>query len=274
MTNNTIAVIMSLYKNDVLDFVRPSIESILCQTYKEFDLYLQYDGPICTEVDEYLSAIKDERVHIQRRDENRGLAQSLNELLAIVIPMGYEYIARMDADDISMLDRFEKQMAYLEQHPEIDCVGGAINEIDEEGNDKGKVTNYPCEANQARAFFSKRNPVAHPTVIMRKSLFEKSGCYYPTEFIRNEDTMLWYKAFLGGARIANLSDVVLNFRMTNAMFAQRRKGKKFAKSQLRLRKMINQNLKYGKTATVYAYAMYVLMISPAWILKLAYRLLR
>lgn len=274
MTNKTLAVIMSLYKNDVLNYVKLSIESILNQTYKEFDLYLQYDGPICIKIDEYLSAIKDERVHIQRREENKGLAQSLNELLTIVIPMGYEYIARMDADDISMLDRFEKQLTYLEQHPEIDCVGGAINEIDEEGNNKGKVTNYPCEPNQTRAFFCRRNPVAHPTVMMRKSLFEKSGCYYPTEFIRNEDTMLWYKAFLGGAKIANLPDVVLNFRMTNAMFIQRRKGEEFAKSQLRLRKMINQDLEYGIMATVYAYAMYVLMISPTWILKLAYRLLR
>lgn len=274
MTNKTIAVIMSLYKNDVVEYVRLSVESILNQTYRDLDMYLQYDGPIKPDVDEYLSALTDERVKIQRRAENKGLAQSLNDLLAIVMPMGYDYIARMDADDISEPERFEKQMAYMEQHHDVDCVGGAINEIDEKGNDRGKVTSYPCGVDEARAFFCKRNPVAHPAVLMRRSLFEKAGGYYPMAFERNEDTMLWYKAYMGGAKIANLHDVVLNFRMTDAMFTQRRNGKAFAKSQLEMRKLINKDLGYGAMATVYAYAMYLLMVSPSWLLKLAYKVLR
>ena len=270
----TIAVIMSLYKNDVVEYVRLSVESILNQTYRDLDLYLQYDGPIKPEVDAYLSGIGDERVHIQRRAENKGLAQSLNDLLAIVMPMGYEYIARMDADDISELNRFEKQMAYLEAHKDVDCLGGAINEIDEKGQNRCKVVSYPCEPDKARAFFCKRNPVAHPTVLMRRSLLEKAGGFYPMDFVRNEDTMLWYKAYMGGARIANLPDVVLNFRMTDAMFKQRRNGKVFAKSQLEMRKIINKDLGYGAMSMVYVYAMYALMISPSWLLKLAYKVLR
>ena len=265
---------MSLYKNDVVEYVRLSVESILNQTYRDLDLYLQYDGPIKPEVDAYLSGIGDERVHIQRRAENKGLAQSLNDLLAIVMPMGYEYIARMDADDISELNRFEKQMAYLEAHKDVDCLGGAINEIDEKGQNRCKVVSYPCEPDKARAFFCKRNPVAHPTVLMRRSLLEKAGGFYPMDFVRNEDTMLWYKAYMGGARIANLPDVVLNFRMTDAMFKQRRNGKVFAKSQLEMRKIINKDLGYGAMSMVYVYAMYALMISPSWLLKLAYKVLR
>lgn len=274
MQENRIAVIMSMYKNDVVEFVKLSVESILNQTYKELDLYIQYDGPIRKEVDEYLCALTDERMHIQRRDENRGLAQSLNDLLAIVMPKGYKYIARMDADDISELDRLEKQMVYLQQNPDVDCVGGAINEIDENGKDRGKVTSYPCDSEEARAFFCKRNPVAHPTVMMRRSMFEKAGGSYPMDFERNEDTMLWYKAYMGGAKIANIPDVVLNFRMTDAMFTQRRNGKAFAKSQLEMRKIINKDLGYGLMAMVYAYAMYMLMVSPSWLLKYAYKVLR
>lgn len=265
---------MSIYKNDRLEYVKLAVESILDQTYRKFDFYIQYDGPIRSEVDEYLSGLTDKRVKIQRRRENKGLAQSLNDLLAVVLPQGYEYIARMDADDISLPDRFEKQIVYLDIHKDIDCLGGAINEIDEQGENRGKVTRYPCEPDEARCFFSKRNPVAHPTVMMRKSMFEKAGCYYPLDFVRNEDTMLWYKAYLGGAKIANLSDVLLHFRMTDAMFTQRRNGKEFAKSQLELRKMINKDLEFGAMANVYAYAMYLLMISPAWLLKMAYRILR
>lgn len=274
MNDKRIAVIMSLYKNDVVDYVKLAVESILNQTYKELDFFIRYDGPIRPEVDEYLTGLKDERVKIQRRAENKGLAQSLNDLLAIVMPMGYEYIARMDADDISELNRFEKQMAYLEAHKDVDCVGGAINEIDEMGEDRGKITSYPYEPEETRAFFCKRNPVAHPTVMMRRSMFEKAGGFYPMDFMRNEDTMLWYKAYMGGAKIANLPDVLLNFRMTDAMFTQRRNGKEFAKSQLEMRKIINKDLGYGMMANVYAYAMYMLMVSPSCLLKLAYKVLR
>ena len=113
-----------------------------------------------------------------------------------------------------------------------------------------------------------------PTVMMHRSLFEKAGWLYPDDYVRNEDTMLWYKAYLGGAKIANLPDVLFNFRMTDAMFTQRRNGKAFAKSQLEMRKIINKGLGYGVMSYVYAYAMYLLMISPSWILKIAYKVLR
>lgn len=274
MTNKKIAVIMPLYRNDRIDFVRLAVESILNQTYKDFDYYIQYDGPVVAEVDAYLSGLKDGRVRIQRRAENKGLAQSLNDLLNIVMPLGYEFIARMDADDISEVNRFEKQIAFLEAHSDVDLVGGAINEIDENGNNRGKVTIYPCEPKECRAFFAKRNPVAHPTVIFRKSFFDKTGWHYPTDFERNEDTRLWHEGYKHGCVIANISDAVLNFRMTDNMFKQRRNGKNFAKSQLKLRKLIAKDLGYGMMAYVYAYAMYLLMISPSPVLKFAYKVFR
>ena len=269
-----IAVIMSIYKNDVLQYTKLAVESILNQTYSDFDFYIQYDGPVKDDVDAYLSSLKDSRVFIQRRLENKGLAQSLNDLLAIVLPKGYEYIARMDADDISKPERFEKQIAFLQGHPDIDMVGGAINEIDGEGHDRGKTTRYPCSAEDCRRFFAKRNPVAHPTVMFGRSFFEKAGWHYPTDFVRNEDTRLWHEGYKHGCKIANLPDVVLNFRMTDDMFKQRRNGKAFAKSQLKLRKLIAKDLGYGPMAYIYAFAMYVLMVSPSWVLKIAYKILR
>lgn len=269
-----IVVIMSLYKNDVKEYVKLSVESILGQTYKDFDFYIQYDGPVRDDVDKYLSSIKDERVILRKRAENKGLAHSLNELLAVVKPLGYEFIARMDADDISVNDRFKKQLEYLSLQPNVDVVGGAINEIDENGNNRGKITKYPCSPEECRAFFAKRNPVAHPTVVFRRSFFEKASWHYPTDFIRNEDTRLWHEGYKHGCVIANIPDVVLNFRMTNSMFKNRRNGKVFAKSQLELRKLIKKDLGYGFMADVYAYAMYMLMISPSWVLKFAYKILR
>ena len=271
---NSIAVIMSLYKNDRLEYVKLAVESILNQTYNDFDFYIQYDGSIREDVDLYLESLNDERVFIRKRAENKGLAYSLNELLNVVMPMGYEYIARMDADDISAVNRFEKQIAYLDAHTEVDMVGCAINEIDENGNNRGKITRYPCESDACRAFFAKRNPVAHPTVMFRRSFFDKAGWEYPTDFERNEDTRLWHEGYKHGCVIANLPDVLLNFRMTDSMFRQRRNGRAFAKSQLKLRKLIAKDLGYGAMAYVYAYAMYLLMISPSWVLKIAYKVFR
>ena len=272
--NKKLVVIMSLYKNDVLGYVRLAVESILSQTCNSFDFYIQYDGKVQKDVDNYLMGIEDERVFIFKREENKGLAYSLNELLGVVMAKGYGYIARMDADDIAMPDRFEKQVLYLENHRDVDMVGGAINEIDEKGNNRGKITKYPCAPAECRNFFAKRNPVAHPTVMFRRSFFEKAGWEYPTDFVRNEDTRLWHEGYKNGCVIANIPDVVLNFRMTESMFTQRRNGLDFAKSQLKLRKQIKKDLGYGFIAYVYAYATFLLMISPSWLLKVAYRILR
>lgn len=272
--NNKLAVIQSVYKNDKPEYLRLSVDSILNQTYSNFKLILGIDGDISKDLRNVIFNVKDERLIIVEDKTNRGLAAMLNDLLEICHDNGYEYIARMDSDDIAVKDRFEKQMAFLLKNPNIDIVGGAINEIDDEGHDRGKITRYPCSAEDCSQFFAKRNPVAHPTVMFRRSFFDKVGWHYPTDFVRNEDTRLWHEGYKHGCKIANIPDVVLNFRMTDDMFMQRRNGKTFAKSQLKLRKMIAKDLGYGPMANIYGYAMYMLMNSPNFVRKLAYKFLR
>lgn len=275
MSENTIAIIQSVYKNDNVYYLKQAIDSILYQSYNNIMLYIGIDGPIGKDLNSVLSEyLNNAKIKILRYKENRGLASTLNDLLRELKTSDYQYIARMDADDISTPDRFEKQISFLEAHQNIDMIGGAINEIDEEGNDRGKVTKYPCNPDDCRKFFAKRNPVAHPTVMFRRSFFDKAGWRYPTDYVRNEDTRLWHEGYKHGCVIANIPDVVLNFRMTDSMFKNRRNGKAFAKSQLQLRKQIKKELGYGFTAYVYAYATFLLMISPSWILKLAYKFLR
>ena len=270
----SLIVIQSLYRNDKPEYLAKSIQSVLFQSYRDFTYYIGIDGPIGKELRDVLDSISDSRIKILENKENKGLAGILNDMLVKCKEEGYEFIARMDSDDIAQLDRFEKQISYLESYPDVDMVGGAINEIDENGINREKVTKYPCSPEDCRAFFAKRNPVAHPTVMFRRSFFEKAGWQYPTDFERNEDTRLWHEGYKHGCVIANIPDVVLNFRMTDSMFKQRRNGKAFAKSQLELRKLIKKDLGYGFMAEVYAYAMYLLMISPSWFLKLAYKVLR
>ena len=268
------AVIQSVYRNDKAKYLRQSISSILMQSYSDFIYYIGIDGFISDDLRNVLSSFDDDRIRIVENKENKGLAGILNDLLSVVMKGHYEYIARMDSDDIALPDRFEKQVRFLEAHPNVDVVGGAIHEIDEKGESRHHVVHYPCSPSQCHAFFSKRNPLAHPTVMFRRRYFEKTNCFYPTDFIRNEDTRLWHEGYKHGCVIANIHDVVLYFRTTDDMFKQRRNGNSFAKSQLQLRKLIIKDLNYGRMAYVYAYAMYLLMISPSWILKTAYKFLR
>lgn len=271
-----IATILPVYRNDRETYVKLSCESILEQTYKgKIKLFIGVDGPVN---DGLYGCLKEyerkENISVCWFSENRGLAFVLNDLLDICFKEGYEYIARMDADDISMPERFEKQIAYLQQHPEIDVVGGAIEEIDENSESRGKIIVYPETPEECYHFFAKRNPHAHPAVMFRKSFFDKAGCKYRPEYRQNQDTMLWLDGMKAGTKHANLPDVVLRFRFTNSLFKKRRNGWAFAKKQLHDRKIINKTLGYGFGATVFGYMMFVMLVSPAWVKKIAYKVFR
>ena len=274
--NRSVSVILPVYARDKAEYVILAIDSILQQTYGDFHLYVGVDGPIGDELSRTLEDYnKHEKVTIIWFKENRGLACVLNDLLDISLREGYEFIARMDADDISMTSRFEIQLNYLMSHPEIDVVGGSINEINEKGEYRGKTIVYPATPQECRLFFSKRNPHAHPSVIFRKSFFDKlHGKKYRPEYRQNQDTMLWFDGLMAGTKHANVKEVVLSFRMTNSMFKKRRNGWSFAKKQFKDRLMINRCLGYGWVADVYGFAMFCMLVSPVWVKKIAYRFFR
>lgn len=271
----TYAVILPVYKNDRVSWLRDSVDSLLNQSVKG-QIFIGVDGPVSEDLFELLKGIEhQEQVSVIRFKENRGLACVLNDLLEICFQEGFDYIARMDADDISLTDRMEKQLLFLKTHPLVDVVGGAICEIDEEGMSRNKTVIYPVTSEECRVFFARRNPHAHPAVMFRKSFFDKlGGKKYRPEYRQNQDTMLWYDGMMAGTKHANLLDVVLNFRMTDAMFKKRRNGWAFAKKQYKDRLMINRGLGYGWKADVYGFAMFCMLVSPVWVKKMAYRYFR
>lgn len=273
--NNTISVILPVYKNDKPEWLQQSIGSIIRQTYKNYHLFIGVDGPIGEEISTVLKYYeKFEEIDVFYYEQNRGLACVLNDLLDVCFINSYEYIARMDADDVSLPERFEKQLVYLENNPSIDVVGGAISEIDDEGNDRGKVIVYPYAPKDCFDFFSKRNPHAHPAVMFRKRFFDKAGCKYRPEYRQNQDTMLWLDGMKAGTQHTNIPDIVLNFRFTNSLLKKRRNGLAFAKKQLADRKVINKTLGYGLGASIFAYCMFILLVSPASVKKIAYKTFR
>ena len=267
-----IGVLLPVYKNDRDEFLHEAVESIVMQTYNGYKLFIGVDGPVNDSVRGYLKMLDVQlKIKVIWFPENRGLACVLNDLIKLAKEEGCDYYARMDADDISTSNRFDLQLKFLESHPDVDVIGGAINEINESGNPRGKNVKYPLTHEECRNFFRYRDPLAHPAVMFRPTYFEKVPNGYRPEYRKNQDTMLWYDGFLNGCVFANLPDVILNFRVIDD-FYNRRNGWKRAKQMLRDRLKMNKALGFDYTANLFAFGMFCMTISPAWVKKILYRI--
>ena len=235
-----LAVIMSIYKNDRLEFVRQSVQSILDQTFSNFHYYLIFDGPVAADVDSYVTTLIDERIKFFRLETNSGLAVALNYLLEKVMSNNeYKFIARMDADDISLPERFEEQRSYLIKNPEITVLGCWYEEIDEDGKHLA-YRKLPVDHESLRKRYFTRTPFAHPSVMYRRELIEKVG-NYPTDTVLMEDNVLWGKALNAELRFSNLPEFLLKFRI-DGTFYQRRSGIKYGCSYIRTKFVVNKLL--------------------------------
>lgn len=265
------AVLLPVYKKDKPQFLKAAVDSILGQTFQDFKVYLGVDGPIEGDLDE---TVKEIGLHAKfcviRFPKNRGLACVLNDLIATAENQGYEYFARMDADDICVNTRFEKQIAFLQDHPEVDVVGGAIAEIDENGVLNGKKVEYPLIHAECRKFFRYRDPLAHPATFFRKRFFDKTKGYRP-EYRKNQDTMLWFDGFMNGCIFANIPDTVLYFRVAKDFYG-RRHGWKRAKQMMYSRMEINKAMNYDISANLFSIAMAIMTVSPTWMKRFLYRI--
>ena len=271
--NKLITVLFSVYNNDNPNHLRLSLDSMLNQTYNDVMVLVGVDGPVNNQLRKTLTEYENNtNISIFWFEENRGLAAVLNNLLTKSSSLGASFIARMDADDIAKLDRFEKQVKFLEDNPTIDVVGGAIEEINYSGELIDKVINYPLTHVECYNFFAYRNPLAHPAVMFRPSFFEKVSSYN-TSYKKNQDTELWLRAFKSECLFANIPDIILSFRVSDDMY-KRRGGNIFAKEVLKLRLEINKELGYGIKADIFGYCYYLMAISPSFVKKVAYKLLR
>lgn len=268
-----IAVLLPVYFNDNPYYFRESLRSLISQSYLHLDIILLIDGDIDQELKSIIDEHRADFSKILKFKENHGLAYVLNRGLEYCFELEYEYIGRMDADDISLNQRFQKQISFLKENPEIDVVGGAITEIDENGKSRGKLVHYPSTHQECFQFFRKRDPLAHPAVLFRKSFFEKAG-FYNENYRKNQDTQLWFKGFVNQCKFANINDVILKLRMTQDFFNSRRSGKKRASMIYHDRKKINKQLQYGYLSNVYAMAVYLITIAPPSIRRKVYRMFR
>ena len=205
-----ISVIMSTYKEDER-LLRESIESILNQTYRDFEYIIILDYPDNdvhkSVIEEY--ALKDDRIHFYINEKNMGLTDSLNRGLSLCHG---EYIARMDADDISLPDRLERQMKYLEKN-HYDLIGGITEMINENGSLLYSIKSVPTDPKKINKALRYSQCIAHPTWLGRKEVFEKNAGYRHMPLCEDYDFTL--RAVLNGFKISNLNEPVLKYRMTS-----------------------------------------------------------
>ena len=199
--NPMITVVMSTYKEPE-EWLRQSIESILGQSYGDFEYLIVNDCPEREEnrriLNEY--AALDSRICVLENDRNRGLIYSLNRGLEAA--QG-KYVARMDADDISLPSRFEKQVQYLEEHPE--CIVCGTQQLDFSGRRVkdwliSLLPHHLCtEDESCKQMLLSASCFAHPTVMMRRSTLQQSGLRYNPDFKHSEDYRLWVDLSQKGA---------------------------------------------------------------------------
>lgn len=263
-----VSVIMSVYDGVSLTELNEAVYSILSQTLNDFEFLVLKDGVTRPDLLGFLEAIQrsDPRVRLLSSEHNCGIACSLNQL--IVASRG-EFIARMDADDVSLPIRLESQVNFLESEPSVDMVGTFAEEVDATGT---HVFNkcLPTDSQSIRTFMGKRDPFIHPTVMFRRRFFDKVGHYNENpDYSYLEDTELWSRAILGKCELANIPSFLLKFRV-NQSFYTRRRGPRFIWNEFILRAKYIQR---AGLPFLYIYAPLGVMLircCPPWMLRWAY----
>lgn len=206
-----ISVIMSTYKEDESQ-LRQSIESILNQTYQNFEFIIILDN---AENEMHRSVIhdyaaRDSRIRFLVNEGNHGRTLALNRGLALAKG---EYIAIMDADDISLPKRFEIELTYIEKNG-YDLIGGITEIIDENGNDVYSIKKIPSDYEKIKKCLQYGQVIAHPTWLGKRSVFIGVQGYRDIPLCEDYDFTL--RAVLKGYRISNVNVPVLKYRMTSA----------------------------------------------------------
>lgn len=268
--NKPFSVLMSLYKNDRPDFFRTAVESIsIKQTLRPMEIIIVVDGPIPENLDSELKALCKEIPEIKpvRLEKNGGLGNALKIGMENV---SNELVARMDSDDISLTDRFEKQVPFMVENKDIAVCGGQMSEfIDHPDNIVG-YRYVPLSFKECKKYFRDRDPLNHVTVMLRKSAVMEAGNYLPWHL--DEDTYLWGRILKKGFKIANLPDILVNVRVGKEMYA-RRGGWKYFKSDVKILKwkLDNGLTGYGRYAYNYLVRFAVQVVMPnrlrGWVFK-------
>ena len=272
---STYSVLMSVYKNDDPQFLKLALESIYeQQTRKPDEIVVVFDGPLKEALTAVLNSFRIGKENIVRyypQEVNRGLGEALR--------IGSEkctgdYIFRMDSDDISTPQRFAKQIAYMEEHPDIDVLGTDIAEFNQTPDEENLRKRVCPQTHEAIVEMGKRrNPMNHVTVCMKRTALVKCGGYQTLLLL--EDYYLWLKMIVAGCKLANLNESLVYVRVGNGFDSKRGSKERITGWKHLQNYMLKHQLINKKEAFVNMLYIRVFVHTPAWLKKILYsKLLR
>jgi glycosyltransferase involved in cell wall biosynthesis len=231
---------MSVY-NEKVEWMHESISSILNQTFSDFEFVIINDNPSRTEnstlLEEYRK--KDDRIVILTNEQNIGLTESLNR--GIKIAKG-KYIARMDADDISLPMRFEKQIKVMENNPNIIVCGSKIKVF---GNIKIHPVTAPEKSQNIKNLLIKKSCIVHPVSMIRKEILIANHILYDENYTYAQDYKLWIDLCDAGD-FYNIQEILLLYRYVKVRVTHQKKELQYNYSVLIRRKYVEKILKQKK----------------------------
>ncbi len=210
------SVLMSLYWREHPSYLYESLNSVFSQTLVPDEVVLVEDGPLTPELDSMVREFQEKypALKLVKIPVNSGLGNALNE--------GIKYctcniVARMDTDDICKPDRFEKQIGFMESHPDVHVLSSGILEFIDTVENITAVKKLPETHNEILCYSRKRCPVNHPSAVFRKHSVIECGGYGPFP----EDYYLWAKMIMKGYKFHNLQEPLLFFRSSNDVYKRR-----------------------------------------------------
>jgi glycosyltransferase involved in cell wall biosynthesis len=232
------SILTTLYKNDSPEFLKQSIDSMLAQTVLTNDYVIVADGPLTEELDEVLVGYENTHnfFNIVRLSENGGLGVALREGLKYC---KNDLVARLDADDLSMPTRCEKQLALFDSDPDLVIVGSDMYEFDSNPDEITDLKHMPSSPEQIYKYGKRRNAFNHSSVMYRKSVIEEHGSY--STMRRSQDIELFSKILYAGCKCRNINEPLIKFRCGDTRVKRKKKWSN-VKSDLRIFK---NNYKMG-----------------------------
>lgn len=269
----TVAIILSVYKKDKALPLYWAVQSLLHQTYKNILIFVRLDGEISRETERLVSLLemKHDNLIISKNDRNRGLSYSLNQLIDIIIAKysDVNYIARMDADDVSYLDRIKRQVQFLDYNENIDVLGTGCKEF----GIYNKVIFKDEEDSNIKNNILKMTPFIHPSVMFRINVFD-DGNRYPLNTVLSEDLAFWLDLSRKKYKFHNLKEVLLFYRINETTLI-RRTGLKKALSEFNIRFKYLCDIRNDFLKNLfYIIGHFGIRVMPIFIVRTIYRLLR
>lgn len=217
-----VTVLLPVYNG--AKYLRPAIDSILEQTYKNIDFLIIDDGSI-DESKQIVQSYTDPRIRFIINEANLGLTATFNK--GIDLALG-KYVVRMDADDISVADRIEKQVSYLETHPEVAMVDSIMEYIDSDGKSLNRYNSDIISEKDIRASLPENNYLGHSSVTIKTDIYKKYK-YHDTDA---EDYDLWLRLANDGLIIHKIAEPLLKYRTHGNSYTDQKR--KRSRSTLRL----------------------------------------